>query len=69
MKPFNNFLEIDCFVLKGVMPFLDESHLREIDLADEVFVLNVGGCIGEFTAKAIVYAKQIETPTMNRKKG
>lgn len=35
---------------------LDELHLRKIDLADEVFVLNVGGYIGESTRKEIEYA-------------
>lgn len=36
---------------------LDELHLRKIDLADEVFVLNVDGYIGESTRKEIDYAK------------
>lgn len=36
---------------------LDELHLRKIDLADEVFILNVGGYIGESTAKELEYAK------------
>ena len=37
-------------------PQLDELHLRKIDLADEVFVLNVGGYIGESTARELAYA-------------
>lgn len=37
---------------------LDELHKRKIDLADSVFVLNVGGYIGESTASEIEYAKQ-----------
>lgn len=36
---------------------LDELHKRKIDLADEVFVLNVGGYIGESTRSEIEYAK------------
>ena len=36
---------------------LDELHLRKIDLADRVLVLNVGGYIGESTANEIHYAK------------
>lgn len=36
---------------------LDELHLRKIDLADEVLVLNVGGYIGESTRREIEYAK------------
>ena len=38
---------------------LDELHLRKIDLADEVFILNVGGYIGEGTSKEIAYARSI----------
>lgn len=37
-------------------PALDELHLRKIDLADEVLVLNVGGYIGESTRREIAYA-------------
>lgn len=36
---------------------LDELHLRKIDLADEVLVLNIGGYIGESTRREIAYAK------------
>lgn len=35
---------------------LDELHLRKIDLADEVLVLNVGGYVGESTKREIHYA-------------
>ena len=35
---------------------LDELHLRKIDLAEEVLVLNVGSYIGESTRREIVYA-------------
>ena len=38
-------------------PALDALHLRKIDLADEVFVLNVGGYIGESTRSEIEYAR------------
>ena len=31
-------------------------HLRKIDLADEIFVINVGGYIGESTKREIAYA-------------
>lgn len=43
---------------------LDELHLRKIDLADEVCVLNVGGYIGESTRKEIEYAKSLNKPIM-----
>lgn len=36
---------------------LDLIHLKKIDLADEIFVINVGGYIGSSTAKEIAYAK------------
>ena len=39
-----------------VKPMLDELHLRKIDLADEVYVQNVGGYIGDSTANEIAYA-------------
>ncbi len=35
---------------------LDELHRRKIDLADEVFVVNVDGYIGESTRGEIEYA-------------
>lgn len=38
---------------------LDELHLRKIDLCDWVFVLNVGGYIGESTKAEIEYAEKI----------
>jgi hypothetical protein len=37
---------------------LDELHLRKIDLADEVMILNVGGYIGESTNKELEYARK-----------
>ena len=35
---------------------LDELHLRKIDLADEVLILNVGGYVGESTRNEWRYA-------------
>ena len=32
-------------------------HNRKIDMADEIFVINMGGCIGESTRSEIEYAK------------
>jgi len=37
---------------------LDELHKQKIDLADEVFILNVGGYIGESTRSELEYARQ-----------
>lgn len=36
---------------------LDTLHLRKIDLADEVLILNVGGYIGDSTGRELEYAK------------
>lgn len=47
---------------QDIVEKLDELHLRKIDLADEVFVINVGGYIGESTSKEIEYAKKIGKP-------
>lgn len=41
---------------------LDELHKRKIDLADEVYVLNVGGYIGESTRGEIDYAESLGRP-------
>ena len=44
---------------EGVKAMLDDMHKRKIDMADEIFVINVGGYIGESTRSEIQYA--IET--------
>lgn len=36
---------------------LDDMHKRKIDIADEIFVINVGGYIGDSTRSEIEYAK------------
>ena len=36
---------------------LDDMHKRKIDMADEIFVVNVNGYIGESTKSEIDYAK------------
>ena len=43
-------------------PMFDALHLRKIDLADAVFVLNVDGYIGESTTREIAYAIETRTP-------
>lgn len=37
---------------------LDDMHKRKIDMSDEIFVINVGGYIGESTRSEIKYAKE-----------
>jgi hypothetical protein len=41
---------------------LDDLHLRKIDLADEVLVINCRGYIGSSTMKEIAYAKSLGKP-------
>lgn len=41
----------------GTKEMLDDMHLRKIDMADEVFVINVGGYIGDSTKREITYAE------------
>ena len=36
---------------------LDDMHKRKIDMADEIYVINVGGYIGSSTQSEIEYAK------------
>ena len=42
---------------EGVKDMLDRQHLAKIDLADEIFVVNVGGYIGDSTRREIAYAE------------
>lgn len=48
----------------GIKEQLDELHLRKIDLADEVFIVNVDGYIGESTSREIQYAKNNGKPVI-----
>lgn len=41
----------------GTKEMLDKMHLQKIDMADEIFVINVGGYIGESTRREIAYAE------------
>lgn len=36
---------------------LDDMHKRNIDMADSIYVINVGGYIGESTRSEIEYAQ------------
>lgn len=42
---------------EGTKEMLDDMHLRKIDLADGIFVVNPGGYIGESTRNEIAYAR------------
>lgn len=41
---------------EGVKTMLDDMHKRKIDMADEIFVINKGGYIGQSTKSEIAYA-------------
>ena len=43
--------------LTATKAMLDDMHKRKIDMADEIFVINVGGYIGDSTRSEIEYAK------------
>ena len=43
---------------EGTKEMLDDMHKRKIDMADEIFVINVGRYIGESTRTEIEYAKK-----------
>lgn len=38
---------------------LDTLHMRKIDLADEILVINVGGYTGDSTKREIAYAESL----------
>ena len=42
---------------EGTKEMLDDMHRRKIDMADEIFVINVGGYIGASTGSEIEYAR------------
>lgn len=60
----SNGSEIDHHLAEkeGVADILDELHLRKIDLADEVYIVNIGGYIGEGTSREIKYAESLGKP-------
>lgn len=43
---------------EGVKEVLDQLHLRKIDLADEVYVVNPGGYYGSSTCRELDYARR-----------
>ena len=43
--------------LSATKKMLDDMHKRKIDMADSIFVINVGGYIGDSTRSEIEYAK------------
>ena len=46
----------------GTKEMLDDMHRAKIDMADEIFVINVGGYIGSSTKSEIEYAQRTGKP-------
>ena len=44
---------------EGTKEMLDDMHKRKIDMADKIFVINVGGYIGDSTQSEIDYAAKL----------
>ena len=44
-------------VLTATKEMLDDMHKRKIDMADSIYVINVGGYIGDSTRSEIEYAE------------
>ena len=44
--------------LSKTKQMLDDMHKRKIDMADEIYVINVGGYIGDSTRSEIQYAEE-----------
>ena len=49
---------VDEGTLTKTKEMLDDMHKRKIDMADEIFVINVNGYIGESTKSEIKYAQE-----------
>ena len=54
--------EADELITDEQKTVLDALHLRKIDLADRVLVVNPGGYIGESTSREIAYAHATGKP-------
>ena len=47
---------------EGTKEMLDDMHKRKIDMADGIYVINVGGYIGQSTLSEIEYARSQGKP-------
>lgn len=58
----NVVISVGCFghagdiITQDQKEMLDDIHLQKIDMADEIFVINVDGYIGKSTSREIKYA-------------
>ena len=55
--------------LSATKKMLDDMHKRKIDMADEIFVIDVDGCIGDSTRDEIDYARSCGKPVRYLSKG
>lgn len=61
-------ISVGCFGRSGDVftkeqkEMLDDMHKRKIDMADEIYVINKNGYIGNSTRSEIEYAKSKEMP-------
>ena len=55
---FNNIKKED--IDEKTKKMLDKMHKQKIDMSNEIYVINVGGYIGESTKNEIEYAKAKE---------
>ena len=53
---FNNIKKED--IDEKTKKMLDEMHKQKIDMSEEIYIINVGGYIGESTKSEIEYAKE-----------
>jgi hypothetical protein len=53
---FEVWENMDEGTLTKTKEMLDDMHKRKIDMADEIFVINIGGYIGDSTRSEIDYA-------------
>lgn len=66
----NIVLSVGCFGHSGDVfteeqkVMLDDIHKRKIDMADEIFVINKNGYIGDSTKSEIAYAYEHKKPVV-----
>ena len=53
---------MDEYTLTRTKIMLDDMHKRKIDMADEIYVINVDGYIGESTKSEVAYALEHGKP-------
>lgn len=53
---FSHWENKDAYILPKTREMLDNLHRRKIDMSDSIYVINVGGYIGESTKSEIEYA-------------